>query len=571
MPHSSEAITSPSQSQSSSLAVKPWSAEEDAVLLRHALHCGTRQWGELGRSGQLKRNNKSCCNRYIFLRRKFVQRFQQNLLREQLGGAAFPQHIALEAHSQLLLRRDGQQQQHQQQKHQHQQQQYWHQPQPQQQGQQGGVGSPGSQSPALTFGGLSFEECRSVFLSPNARPLTAQASLASASTAAASNAAFPGASFSSASLSGASLPGAAADSNAPAVSNAAVSNIAATSDRASDADAVASGAMISSSAALSLPMKRPTEDWRGPTPDPLLPGRAERWAGCILRHSQSLEERFQLQGSGSGLLDDLLLEAHRHQRGGGSSRQQRVVWPRVESESALPDDGFLGFSSQDPGFIIQVAALPAPLLNQLPLLPDSAGGGLSTCLGQMFSVGNISARQELIPPMTACSAMPESDSLPLPTPAPHQWLPGPGPPVPMPRLPSALTPCTFSRLPLASEPQGRAQAVTGAGAFEATKRPALPEWAIVPGGRGEGVPQTHRHQQRPVVPQRLELQPIPSIAKSATFTDRFHHSSSGIKSEIVRQVFAKCFFLVSLHVNDSRVFCGWDVMRMSCFVNVTPE
>ncbi|GJP49069.1 hypothetical protein CLOM_g8335, partial [Closterium sp. NIES-68] len=85
----------------------------------------------LGRSGQLKRNNKSCCNRYIFLKRKFVQRFQQNLLREHLGGAAFLHHISLEAHSQLLLGHDGQQQQ--------------------QLGQQAGVGSPKSPLPALTF------------------------------------------------------------------------------------------------------------------------------------------------------------------------------------------------------------------------------------------------------------------------------------------------------------------------------------------------------------------------------------------------------------------------------------
>ncbi|GJP57933.1 hypothetical protein CLOP_g19050 [Closterium sp. NIES-67] len=67
MARSSEAITG-SASPSSPISIRPWSPEEDAVLLRHALHCGTRQWGELGRSGQLKRNNKSCCNRYIFLR-----------------------------------------------------------------------------------------------------------------------------------------------------------------------------------------------------------------------------------------------------------------------------------------------------------------------------------------------------------------------------------------------------------------------------------------------------------------------------------------------------------------------
>ncbi|CAI6006271.1 unnamed protein product [Closterium sp. NIES-64] len=55
MLHSSEAIDG-----SASPSLNAWSREEDAVLLRHVLQCGTKQWGELERSGQLKRSNKSC-------------------------------------------------------------------------------------------------------------------------------------------------------------------------------------------------------------------------------------------------------------------------------------------------------------------------------------------------------------------------------------------------------------------------------------------------------------------------------------------------------------------------------
>ncbi|CAI5496304.1 unnamed protein product [Closterium sp. Naga37s-1] len=42
--------------------------QEDAVLLRHALRHGTRQWGRLVRGRQLARGNKACCNRFLFLK-----------------------------------------------------------------------------------------------------------------------------------------------------------------------------------------------------------------------------------------------------------------------------------------------------------------------------------------------------------------------------------------------------------------------------------------------------------------------------------------------------------------------
>ncbi|CAI5966786.1 unnamed protein product [Closterium sp. NIES-64] len=118
------------------------SGQEDAVLLRHALQCGTKQWGELERSGQLKRNNKSCCNCYIFLRRKFTDRFRQNFLRKHLGATALLQHIPLDGHSQALLCQDLKQQQ--------------------------SEHSEGVGAAALAFGGLSYEECVMAFFAPHA-------------------------------------------------------------------------------------------------------------------------------------------------------------------------------------------------------------------------------------------------------------------------------------------------------------------------------------------------------------------------------------------------------------------
>ncbi|CAI5500483.1 unnamed protein product [Closterium sp. Naga37s-1] len=53
---------------------QPWTMEEDAVLLRHALRHGTRQWGRLVRGRQLARGNKACCNRFLFLKKKFTQK-----------------------------------------------------------------------------------------------------------------------------------------------------------------------------------------------------------------------------------------------------------------------------------------------------------------------------------------------------------------------------------------------------------------------------------------------------------------------------------------------------------------
>ncbi|GJP30054.1 hypothetical protein CLOM_g3140 [Closterium sp. NIES-68] len=381
MPHSSDAIGSPSRSQSSSLAVKPWSAEEDAVLLRHALHCGTRQWGMLGRRGQLKRNNKSCCNRYIFLRRKFVQRFQEILLREHLGGSAFSRRIALEAHSQLLLRRDGQQQQ------------YWQQQQQQQQQhpeQQAGVGSLGSPpSPGLTFGGLSFDQCRRVFLSPNAHRPTAQASLATAFCTAA-----------------ASSDGAALSTAAAAASSAAVFSVASFPDPALVSSAGSfNAAFPNASAACKLPMKRAREDYGGLLADPSLSGLAgSGWASRTLHHSQSLEDLFL-------------------QQGGERSEVQAALWARVVSESALPDDVLLGFSSEDPGVSVPFAALPAPLPAPFSAQPPQAAA-LPAPLPAPFSAQPPQAAALPAPLPAPFSAQPpQAAALPAPLPAPFSAQP----------------------------------------------------------------------------------------------------------------------------------------------------
>ncbi|GJP82929.1 hypothetical protein CLOP_g13151, partial [Closterium sp. NIES-67] len=313
----------------------------------------------------------------------------------------------LETHSQLLLRRDGQQQQYwhqqhqqhqrhqQQQRQEHQEQQHHHHPE-----QQTGVGSLGSASPALSFGGLSFDECRSVFLSPNARRPTAQ-----------------------------------------------------------------------------LPVKRAREDYGGL----LVSSRAgSGWASRTLHHSQSLEDHFQ-------------------QQGGESSGVQAALWSRVGSESALPDDVLLGFSSEDPSVSVPFAALPAPLpaaLSAQAALPaplpaplpvplptqltaptGSVPRGIRSCLGGTLSFENGSAGQEMFPFMGARSTVPENDPLFLDTPVALLWLHGT----------ASYLPTEPSEASEASEPQGRPLAAW-------LPDPALPEWALEQGGTREKGGQEHKHQ-----------------------------------------------------------------------------
>ncbi|GJP82928.1 hypothetical protein CLOP_g13151, partial [Closterium sp. NIES-67] len=381
----------------------------------------------------------------------------------------------LETHSQLLLRRDGQQQQYwhqqhqqhqrhqQQQRQEHQEQQHHHHPE-----QQTGVGSLGSASPALSFGGLSFDECRSVFLSPNARRPTAQASLATAFCAAAAShaaalsidAAAPLAATSTAAAAAADFS-VASFPNAAAVSSAGLFN----------------AAFPNASAARQLPVKRAREDYGGL----LVSSRAgSGWASRTLHHSQSLEDHFQ-------------------QQGGESSGVQAALWSRVGSESALPDDVLLGFSSEDPSVSVPFAALPAPLpaaLSAQAALPaplpaplpvplptqltaptGSVPRGIRSCLGGTLSFENGSAGQEMFPFMGARSTVPENDPLFLDTPVALLWLHGT----------ASYLPTEPSEASEASEPQGRPLAAW-------LPDPALPEWALEQGGTREKGGQEHKHQ-----------------------------------------------------------------------------
>ncbi|CAI5504609.1 unnamed protein product [Closterium sp. Naga37s-1] len=122
------------------------------------------------------------------------------------------------------------------------------------------------------------------------------------------------------------------------------------------------------------------------------------------RRHQSVAEQFEQQGESSrvqqqaadeALLEALLQQEHRQQQPGGArSRAQRVFWPRVGSESALPGDVLLGFSSDEPAFKQRAALsappptqphapLPAPMPSQLAALPSCASffGDSTPCCG----------------------------------------------------------------------------------------------------------------------------------------------------------------------------------------------
>ncbi|CAI5958298.1 unnamed protein product [Closterium sp. NIES-64] len=521
------------------------SRQEDTVLLRHALQCGTKQWGELGRSGQLKRSNKSCCNRYIFLRRKFTQQFRESFLRNHLGGAAFLQDVSLDGNSLPLFCQDFQQQQQQQQQ------------------QQEGAGSA-----ALAFGGLSYEECTAVFFAPNARCCRQPASL---------------------NLS--SVTSSPPHSQAASVCATAAASIAKfpVSHEASPV------AAASNSAARRRALKRPRDDSPTLGAQPALLGGRESWfvprgfvRGGVLRGGvvcgtehghQSVAEQFQQQGASSlmqqaadeALLEALLQEEHRQQQQGGArSRAQRVLWPRVGSESALPDDVLLGCNSDEPAFIqrsalsappptLPLAALPAPMRPQLAALPASA-----PCIGdfavqpvEWLRVGSESALPDDVLLGLCCEDPASSQRAALSAPAPAQPLaalmPSPLTGLPGPASGSAtgcltamlvgsacgtqeqeyLDACidvhgnitntnntdncgkhsgkdngalfldtpmahvllagSLLAMPLASGPHAEGPAAPHAAPRAAGT--ALPEWAVEQGGTGEGGAEGHRQQQ----------------------------------------------------------------------------
>ncbi|CAI7837714.1 unnamed protein product, partial [Closterium sp. NIES-53] len=138
---------------------QPWTTEEDAVLLRHALRHGTRQWGQLVRGKQLARGNKACCNRFLFLK-NFAVRFRT------VSFAAHTQltHVSLSfPHTPRVFRKFTQK--------------HADVTLPvQQQSQQGQAVSPSAGQPqrnmwsrpdmALQYGGLSLVKCMQLFLPP---------------------------------------------------------------------------------------------------------------------------------------------------------------------------------------------------------------------------------------------------------------------------------------------------------------------------------------------------------------------------------------------------------------------
>ncbi|CAI5498006.1 unnamed protein product [Closterium sp. Naga37s-1] len=481
------------------LALPPaLSGQEDTVLLHHALQCGTKQWGELGRSGQLKRSNKSCCNRYIFLRRKFTHSFRQHLLQKHLEAVGISQHLSFDRDYQPLLSQYFNQQQQQQQ---------------QQQQRLEGVGAG-----AVALGGLSFDECMMVFFAPNARcyRTAAPTNLSSLATPPAPHAHPPA-------------------SHAAAFSPAAVR----TTDFPSPRDAVAI-ASASNAAALRSPLKRPRGDCTGlGASQPLLEGhengllRDGLVRGGVVRgglvctterRGQSVAEQFQQHGESSrmqaaenALLDALLLGGDQQQQGGTRNRVQRVLWPRVGSESALPDDVLLGCTSEGPA-VMQRAALsaptptqphaelPAPMHPQLAAPPGCAPcvGDFNPCCGDFIScIGDFnpcsalrdmsSCNAETLP-WNSCGTQEQepvdtyidllrdgnnngnsnaNDALFLSTPVAHLLLGA-----------HALT------VPFPSGPQQQALAASGAAGA------ALLEWNVQQGGTGEAGAQPHRQQQQ---------------------------------------------------------------------------
>ncbi|CAI5966806.1 unnamed protein product [Closterium sp. NIES-64] len=302
MLHSSEAIGG-----SASPSLNAWSREEDAVLLRHALQCGTKQWGELERSGQLKRSNKSCCNRYIFLRRKFLHRFQHQFWSECFPrGAAPPSHISVRS---LAL---------------------------QQQQQQGGVGS--HRFAAVSDATAAFcKLMRETSLCTNPAEVVREEPLCTD----------PAEVVREEPLCTDPAEVVREETLCTLCTNPAeVVRGARCRGRAN----VMRGVLCCSDpAAPSLPNKRPRDGFTGPVAAPPVPG-------STIQRPQSLESGCARQGK--------------------RSRVHPALWPRVGSESALPDDVLLGVSTGEAGYSTPCATCPVPLTSQVAVLTGTRAGSL---------------------------------------------------------------------------------------------------------------------------------------------------------------------------------------------------
>ncbi|CAI5983786.1 unnamed protein product [Closterium sp. NIES-64] len=412
----------------------------------------------------------------------------------------------------------------------------------QQQQRQDGAVSPESQSPALSFGGLSYEECRSVFFSPNARsstdphlpsfwfPPTTHHTAVLTSTAA-SNAPFSRSPFSAAT----SPPKVAALPNfIPVPNTAALSN-----------DSVATNtATYARAAALSLPRKRAREEMSSLTANqPLLSNASRDELGLprrVAQRPQSLRELLQLRGercrqqqalwpavgSERAWFAHLLVEERRQQQVENGA-VQRVLWPRVGSESALPDDALLGCSSDDPAFIQRSAlsappptqphaALPAPMPSQLAAGPYSAlciddskpcigdskpcCGDVAPCAEDAPPADARAAVQQLAQSVDSCSqehgnsyAHDSKSDVHAHGSSTHDIPVQGNSNVPYGRSESLFLDAPVSHLCLAEPAStpltGESPAPPGGGV-------ALPEWAVEQGGTHEGGVQSHKdHQQ----------------------------------------------------------------------------
>ncbi|CAI5482689.1 unnamed protein product [Closterium sp. Yama58-4] len=196
-------------------------------------------------------------------------------------------------------------------------------------------------------------------------------------------------------------------------------------------------AAASSAAGLRRPVKRPRDDCPRLTADQPVLGGSGSWVvrgGVVCgteRRRQSVAEQFQQQGESDrgqeteeeALLEALLLqeENRQQQQGAVGSRVQRVLWPHVGSESALPDDVLLKFNNEVPAFT-QLAALsappptqpakplPSPMPPQLAVLPGSAPRtGHSTPWCGVFApcIEDFAVQRLVWPPVGPESAFPD--------------------------------------------------------------------------------------------------------------------------------------------------------------------
>ncbi|CAI5461958.1 unnamed protein product [Closterium sp. Yama58-4] len=537
MPHSSEAIDSP-VSQSLSPSVQQWTRE-----------VGCEKSVQKRISQGLPSLNTSPLLWPCVDGRKFTDHFRQYFLRKHLGAAAFPQHIPFDGHSQPLFCQESNQQQQQ-------QQQQWQQPE--------GIGG-------SAFGGLSYDECMTAFLAPNASFSLPEAPpyLSSlASPVLASQAPPPASQAPPPASQAATFAAPAASTSEIPFSHGAVPMHAvpmhAVPMHAVPMHAVPMHAVpvdaASSAAALHRPLKRLRDDCAGlAAHQALLRGRdsglvlLRRGMACNTeRQRQSAAEQFEQQEESSrvqqaaeeAFLEALLQEEeHRQQQQGGvASRVKRVEWPRVRSESAHPDGVLLGFSGDDPALMQHAAlsappptlpheVLPTPMPPQLAAPPGFGNSTLARCIGDFAGkaldrprVGSESALPDdvllgcsgEVPASTQCAAL----SAPPPT-------------LPLSSLPTAMLP-RLAALPGSTPCVGDFAVQPGEWPCES----ALPDSVLLSGFSSKDLafmqrpapsvpPPTHPHAALPTtMPSQVPSPPDPSLRGSSSCITGAHAGSA---------------------------------------------